>query len=73
MENKKIGFKVKQMGEEHIFTIEQVMAFYLVKMKRFYELAEISCKELVLTIPSYCSNVERQSLLDAAKIANLKV
>lgn len=73
MENKKIGFKVKQMGEEHIFNVEQVMAYYLVKMKRFYELSEIACKELVLTIPSYCSNVERQALLDAAKIAGLKV
>lgn len=73
MENKKIGFKVKQMGEDHIFTVEQVMAYYLVKMKRFYELSEIACKELVLSIPSYCSNVERQALLDAAKIADLKV
>ena len=73
MENKKIGFKVKQMGEEHIFNVEQVMAYYLIKMKRFYELSEIACKELVLTIPSYCSNVERQALLDAAKIAGLKV
>jgi len=73
MENKKIGFKVKQMGEEHLFTVEQIMAYYLVKMKRFYELSEIACKELVLTIPSYCSNVERQALLDAAKIADLKV
>jgi molecular chaperone DnaK (HSP70) len=48
------------------------MAYYLLKMKRFYELSEIRCKELVLTVPSYCSNVERQSLLDAAEIAGLK-
>lgn len=72
MDNKKIGFEVTSMDQKYTFTIEQVMAYYLLKMKRFYELSEIRCKELVLTVPSYCSNVERQSLLDAAEIAGLK-
>jgi len=60
------------MDQEYTFTIEQIMAFYLTKLKRFYELSEIKCKEVVLTVPSYCSNVERQALIDAAEIAGLK-
>ena len=60
------------MGNKHTFTVEQVLAFYLFKLKKFYEKAEINCKDLVLSIPSYCSNVERQSLLDACEIAGLK-
>lgn len=41
-------------------------------MKKFFEKADIKTKDLVLTIPSYCSNVERQSLLDACEIAGLR-
>ena len=29
-------------------------------------------KDIVISVPSYCSNVERQSSLDAAEIAGLK-
>ena len=60
------------MDEEYTLTIEQVIAFYLTKMKKFFEDAEIKCRDIVISIPSYCSNVERQSLLDAAEIAGLK-
>lgn len=60
------------MGNKHTFTVEQVLAFYLFKLKKFYEKAEINCKDIVVSIPSYCSNVERQSLLDACEIAGLK-
>jgi len=72
LENCKLAFKVKQLGSEYTLTIEQIMAFYLTKLKRHFEKADISTKEIVLTIPTYCSNVERQSLLDAAEIAGLK-
>lgn len=70
-ENKKIGFEVTQMGTKHTFTAEQCIAFYLVKLKKFFEQADIKSKDIVLSIPSYCSNVERQCLLDAAEIAGL--
>jgi heat shock protein 4 len=59
------------MGKKYNFTVEQVIAFYLVKIKKYFEKAEIKSKDVVLSIPSYCSNVERQSLLDAAEIAGL--
>jgi hypothetical protein len=41
MENKKIGFECVQMGKKYNFTVEQVMAFYLVKLKKYFEKAEI--------------------------------
>lgn len=72
LDNKKIAFKVKSMDQEYSFTIEQILAYYFTKLRKFYEKSEIACKEIVLSIPSYCSNVERQSLLDAAQIAGLK-
>lgn len=49
-----------------------MIAFYLTRIKKFYENYDIQVKDIVISIPSYCSNVERQSILDAAEIANLK-
>ena len=72
MENMKIGLECTQMGQKYQFTIEQVIGYYLSKLKNYFEKAEIKSKDIVLSIPSYCSNVERQSLLDAAEIAGLK-
>jgi heat shock protein 4 len=72
LDNLKIGIEVNQMGQQYQFTVEQIMGFYLTKLKKYFEKAEIMTKDVVLSIPSYCSNVERQSLLDAAEIAGLK-
>jgi len=47
-------------------TVEQVIGFYLVKLKEFYTEAGHDMREVVLTCPSYASNVERQAILDAA-------
>ena len=71
-DNKKLGFEVTQQGVKHTLTIEQIMAYYLTKLARFYENAGITCRDVVLSVPSYLSNVERQAMLDAAEIAGLK-
>jgi len=69
----KISFPIEHMGESHIFSIEQIIALFLVKLKEFYDTANISVTDgIVFTIPSYASNVERQSLYDAIEIAGLK-
>ena len=47
------------MGQKYTFTVEQVIAFFLVKLKKYFEKANIKSKEIVLSAPSYCSNVER--------------
>ena len=72
LQNNKIGFELTQAGNQHVFTVEQVLAFYLRKLHEFYVKAEAPTKDIVLTIPSYCSNTERQSLVDAAEIAGFK-
>ena len=48
------------------------MGYYLKKLKNFYENSGILTKDIVLSVPSYFSNVERQAVLDACDIANLK-
>jgi heat shock protein 4 len=45
----------------------------LKKVKKFYEHSNILSNELVISVPAYFSNAERQSVLDAADIAGLKV
>ena len=70
--NNKIGFEVTQAGNTHSFTVEQVLAFYLRKLHEFYVKAEAPTKDIVVTIPSYCSNTERQALVDAAEIGGFK-
>lgn len=72
MQNNKIAFEVVQGGNTHTLTIEQVIAFYLQKLHDFYVKDEVTTKDIVVTIPSYASNTERQSLVDAAEIAGLK-
>jgi heat shock 70kDa protein 4 len=49
-----------------------VLAFYLKKVKTFFENSAILTSEMVLSVPSYFSNVERQGVLDAAEIAGVK-
>lgn len=48
------------------------MATYLKKVHKFYENAGIASKDIVLSVPSYFSNIERQAVLDACDIAELK-
>mmetsp|Transcript_3646 Transcript_3646/g.6206 ORF Transcript_3646/g.6206 Transcript_3646/m.6206 type:complete len:392 (-) Transcript_3646:1332-2507(-) len=71
LENNKIGFEVLLRGEKLVLTPEQVMAFYLKKSKTYFEGAGMNSKEIVISVPTYASNVERQAYLDAAEIAGI--
>ena len=72
LENKKIGFEVSIRGQNTIVTPEQVLAYYFRKIKTFFENSAIQTNDIVISVPSYYSNFERQSVLDAAEIAGLK-
>lgn len=72
LENKKIGFEIVCRGEKQIFTPEQVMGFYLKRAKTFFEKGGMKSKEIVISVPSYATNAERQAYLDAAEIAGIK-
>ncbi|KAK1786452.1 hypothetical protein P4O66_018144 [Electrophorus voltai] len=68
----RVGAKVFYLEKEHQFSVEQVTAMLLTKMK---ETAEASLQkkvvECVISIPSFFTDSERRSVLDAAKIAGL--
>jgi heat shock protein 4 len=47
------------------------MGFYLKKVKTYFEKAGMNSKEIVISVPNYASNSERQAYLDAANIAGI--
>ena len=71
MDNKKIGFEITIRGEKHVFTPEQVMGYYLKKVKTYFEKAEMKSNDIVISVPNYATNAERQAYLDAAAIAGI--
>uniref|UniRef100_A0A3P8WB92 Heat shock protein 4b n=1 Tax=Cynoglossus semilaevis TaxID=244447 RepID=A0A3P8WB92_CYNSE len=66
------GIKVMYMEEEKVFSIEQVTAMLLTKLK---ETAESALKkpvaDCVISVPCYYTDAERRSVVDAAQIAGL--
>lgn len=72
LENRRIGFEFTDADGPKVLTPEQIYAAYLLKVMKYYHADGIFTNELVLSVPSYFSNVERQAVLDAAEIAGLK-
>ncbi|KAM8975771.1 heat shock protein 105 kDa [Pelodytes ibericus] len=72
MSNGGVGVKVMYMEEEHIFSVEQITAMLLTKLK---ETAENNLKkpvtDCVISVPSFFTDAERRSVLDAAQIVGL--
>ncbi|ROJ62465.1 Heat shock 70 kDa protein 4 [Anabarilius grahami] len=72
MPNGTTGIKVMYMEEEKVFGIEQVTAMLLTKLK---ETAEAALKkpvaDCVISVPSFFTDGERRSVIDAAQIAGL--
>ncbi|XP_062393009.1 heat shock 70 kDa protein 4-like [Sardina pilchardus] len=66
------GVKVMYMEEEKVFSIEQLSGMLLTKLK---ETAEAAMKkpvvDCVISVPSYFTDAERRSLMDASQIAGL--
>ncbi|XP_020564345.1 heat shock 70 kDa protein 4-like [Oryzias latipes] len=66
------GLKVMYMEEEKVYGVEQVTAMLLTKLK---ETAESALKkqviDCVISVPSYFTDAERRSVMDAAQIAGL--
>jgi len=48
------------------------MAYFLKKCKGYFEKAGVVGNEVVISVPSYATNTERQAYLDAAEIAGIK-
>lgn len=69
-----VGCRVWYLGEEVVFSIKQVVAMLLTKLKDIAETA-LSCKvlECVIAVPYFYTDAQRRALLDAASIADLQV
>ncbi|XP_067306558.1 heat shock protein 105 kDa isoform X1 [Pseudorasbora parva] len=67
-----VGVKVMYLDQEHHFSIEQITAMLLTKLKDIAE-ANLQKKvvDCVISIPSFFTDSERRSVLDAAKISGL--
>lgn len=72
MDNKKIGFEIQCRGETLVMSPEQILGYFLKKTKTYFEKAGMNSKDIVISIPTYCSNSERQAYLDAAEIGGIK-
>ena len=55
-----------------MMTPEQIQASFLRRAKTYFEKAGMNSKEMLLSVPTYASNAERQAYLDAAEIAGIK-
>uniref|UniRef100_A0A672RRS2 Heat shock 70 kDa protein 4-like n=1 Tax=Sinocyclocheilus grahami TaxID=75366 RepID=A0A672RRS2_SINGR len=66
------GIKVMYLEEEKVFSIEQITAMLLSKLK---ETAESALKkpvaDCVISVPCFYTDAERRSVIDAAQIAGL--
>ncbi|XP_030379485.1 hypoxia up-regulated protein 1 [Scaptodrosophila lebanonensis] len=65
---------VFKRGDDETFSVEELIAQMLVKAKEFaQESTQQPIAECVLTVPGYFGQAEREALLAAAQLANLKV
>ncbi|XP_075972848.1 heat shock protein 70Cb isoform X2 [Anticarsia gemmatalis] len=69
-----IGIRVNYLGEDNVFSPEQITAMLFTKLKDIAATAlQTPINDCVISVPSYFTNAERNALLDAAGIAGLNV
>jgi len=73
MADQELGVEVLYQGEQKVFSLVQVTAMLLQKLKLTAEAALTgrSCKDVVISVPGYWLEGQRRALLNAAQIANL--
>lgn len=69
--NKKFGFEFTVHDQKIVLTPEQIFASFLKLISLNFSDAGFDSNELVISVPAYFSNTERQAVLDAAEIANI--
>lgn len=69
-----IAIKVNYLKNDVTFSITQIMAMLLTKLKQITEIKlGNTIRECVISVPVYYSDAQRRAMLDAAHIANLNV
>uniref|UniRef100_A0A8B9NX59 Heat shock 70 kDa protein 4L n=1 Tax=Apteryx owenii TaxID=8824 RepID=A0A8B9NX59_APTOW len=72
MPNGSVGVKVRYLGEERPFAIEQITGMLLAKLKETSESAlKKPVADCVISVPSFFTDAERRSVMAAAQIAGL--
>jgi len=68
------GYDITYKGESRCFSATQITAMYITKLKEITEQwCQAKVADVVIAVPSYFCDVQRQAVLDAAKIAGLSV
>ena len=66
-------FNVKYNGQQQDFTSRQVMAGLFAKIREILEKNNSTVREVVASVPSYFTQIERQAMIEAGKLAGIKV
>jgi len=72
--NGEILFEVNYLNEKHRLSVEQITAAFLVKLKTITE-SQVGFRvsDVVISVPPYFTDIQRQSLLSAGVVAGLNV
>ncbi|CAI4229025.1 unnamed protein product [Auanema sp. JU1783] len=74
LENDNIGIKVRYLEKEAVFTVEQIYACLLTKLKEIVESQVTEIKKVsdcVVSIPGFFTDVQRRAVISAVQCANL--
>lgn len=72
--NNKPVFKVQYQGTERCYTPEEISSYVLIKLKQIAEAyVGDEVTDVVITVPAYFTDAQRQATKDAGKIAGLNV
>lgn len=72
-EDARAQYHINYEGEQIAVTAEQAVAALFTEMTDIMALNGIENKEAVVSVPAYFNQVQRQALIDAAKIAGIEV
>jgi molecular chaperone DnaK (HSP70) len=70
---KEMIFNVKYKGQQTDFSSRQVVAGLFAKIKDILEVNNSNVKDLVVSVPSFFTQTERQAVVEAARVAGMKV
>lgn len=71
-DSRRVGVKVRYMGVEKVFAVEQVMSMLFTKLKSITEMnLKKPVQDCVISVPTYYTDAERRALLDSAAISGL--
>lgn len=72
--NGQVGVEVTYLGKKEQFTATQLVAMFLGRIKATASAElKLPVSDVVISVPSWFTDVQRRSLLDAAEIAGLKL